>query len=156
MSAQQSQLATEIRGFFSKPHKAIAYFATVDAARGFAPEVRTMTLMEADWRFYVATGVRTRKVREIAAHTKVAALVPFQGGGFSGYLRICGTAEPLTAIAEIKRIAEHAAYDLTCHWKEGPRDPNLAFLRIVPERIEYLRPGEDNAQDVTAELKTNK
>ena len=54
-----------------------------------------MTLLELDWCFYTATGAGTRKAREMTTHTKAAALVMFQGVGFSGYLRISGTAEPL-------------------------------------------------------------
>ena len=152
MSIPECQLEAEIRGFFPKPHKAIGCLATVDAARQFTPEVRTMTLLELDWCFYVATSAGTRKAREMTAHAKAAALITFQGGGFSGYLRVSGTAEPLDDITERKRIADTAAHNLECRWKGGAGDPDLAFFRIVPERIEYLRPGDEAAKDVTAEL----
>ncbi|MBI4677136.1 MAG: pyridoxamine 5'-phosphate oxidase family protein [Elusimicrobia bacterium] len=152
MSPQQSKLADEIRGFFPSPHRAIAILATVDAERDFAPETRPMTLMESGWHFYVATGAGTRKAREMRTHAKVAALVTFRNEKFSGYLRLSGSAEPVDDPSERKRIADSASYNLECRWKGGAGDPDLAFFHIVPERIEYMRPGDDDANDVTNAL----
>ena len=145
------ELEAEIRSFFPHPHRAIACLATVDAERGFAPEARTVTLFEMDWQFYVATGAGTRKAREMASHPRVAALMMFRKENYSGYLRVCGRAEPVEDFAERKRIADAAAYNLECRWK-GAGDPDLSFFRIVAERIEYMRPGDDDAKDVTADL----
>ena len=116
-----------------------------------APEARPITLLEQDWRFYAATGAGTRKAREIERHPKVAALVMFRKENCSGYLRISGRAEAVDDAAERKRIADAASYSLECRWK-GAGDPDLSFIRIVPERIEYMRPGDDDAKDVTADL----
>ncbi|MBI5242404.1 MAG: hypothetical protein HY922_01815 [Elusimicrobia bacterium] len=87
----------------------------------------------------------------MAAHPEVAALVMFRKGDDSGYLRICGRAEPVDDYAERKRIADAAAFSLEYRWK-GASDPNLSFVRIAPERIEYMRPGDDGAKDVTVDL----
>ena len=145
------ELETEIRGFFPTPHKATACLATADAARDFAPEVRPVTVMERDWLFYVATTARTRKAREMAAHAKAAILIMFRKDGCSGYLRVAGNAEPVDDVAARKGIADAVSYRLENHWK-GPDDPDLAFIKIVPERVEFMRPGEDDAKDVTAVL----
>lgn len=145
------ELAAEIRSFFRTPHKATAYLATVDSTRDFSPEVRPITLMELEWQFYVATTAGTRKVREMATHSSVAALVMFQKDNVSGYLRIAGKVTAVDDVTERKRITDAVSYDLECHWK-GAGDPKLAFFRIVPERIEYMRPGEDDAKEVAAAL----
>lgn len=55
------ELEAEIRSFFPHLHRAIACLATVDADRGFAPEIRPVTLMEMDWHFYVATSAGRAK-----------------------------------------------------------------------------------------------
>ena len=101
--------------------------------------------------FLRRTTVQTRKAREMAAHPKVAALVMFRKDNFSGYLRVTGDVESVENFDERKRIADAAAYRLECRWK-GPDDPDLVFVRIIPERIEYMRPGDDDAQEVTADL----
>lgn len=145
------KLEAEIRSFFPQPRRAVACLATVDAERGFSPEARPVTLFEQDWRFYMATGASTRKAREMSAHPKVAALVMFRNENHSGYLRICGRVEPVDDFAERKRVADAAGYDLKSRWK-GADDPGLAFVRIAPERVEYMRPGDDDAKDVTADL----
>ena len=145
------ELEAEIRSFFPHPHRAIAVLATLAAERGFSPEARPVTLFELDWRFYVATGRATRKAREMAAHPEVAALAMFRKESYSGYLRICGRAEPVDDFAQRKRIADAAGYDLAVRWK-GAGDPELSFFGISPARIEYMRPGDDDAQDVTADL----
>ncbi|HAZ09167.1 MAG TPA: hypothetical protein DCZ01_11760 [Elusimicrobia bacterium] len=145
------ELEAEIRSFFPHPRRAIAVLATADAERGFSPEARPVTLFEMNWRFYVATGSGTRKARELSAHPKAAALVMFRKGNHSGYLRICGRAEPIEDAAQRQRIADEAGYDLKGRWK-GAGDPELSFFRISPARIEYMRPGDEDAKDVTADL----
>jgi general stress protein 26 len=145
------ELESEIRSFFPHPHRAIACLATVDANRGFSPEARPINLLELGWRFYVATGAGTRKAREMAIHPRVAALVMFRKENCAGYLRVCGRAEPVADFAERQRIADAACYSLEGCWK-GAGDPALSFFRIAPERIEYMRPGDDDAKDVTADL----
>ncbi|OGR95004.1 MAG: hypothetical protein A2V88_09980 [Elusimicrobia bacterium RBG_16_66_12] len=87
------ELEAEIRSFFPHPRRAISCLATVDAARGFSPEARPVTLFEMDWSFYMATSSETRKAREMTAHPKAAALVMFRNENHSGYLRICGRVE---------------------------------------------------------------
>ena len=147
------ELEAEIRSFFPTPHKAMGYLATVDSCNGFTPEVRPMTLMELDWYFYFATTTHTRKTREMATHPKVSALVMFKKDAFSGYLRIVGRVEQVPDVMERKRVASIASFQavLECRWK-GAEDPDLAFVCIIPERIEYMRPGEDDAKDITADI----
>ncbi|MBI2519965.1 MAG: pyridoxamine 5'-phosphate oxidase family protein [Bdellovibrio sp.] len=149
----KSELESEIRNFFSTPHRATAYLATVDSMNGFMPEIRPITLIELDWFFYFATTTQSRKATELARHENISALVMFKNDTFSGYLRIAGTIEQVYDVMERERIADVAAFRkvLECRWK-GAKDSNLSFIRIIPQRIEYMRPGEDDAKDVTADL----
>lgn len=146
------ELDEELRRQFNNKHKAIAHLATVDAEHGYAPEVRPMTLLEDGWRFYVATSVSSRKAKEMGRHPKAAFLVYFHDGKNAGYLRIAGKLQLVTDEVTRNKVVKTAEYPLECRWKGGASDPNLYFARIIPERAEYLRPGEEEARDITAEF----
>ncbi len=146
------ELDEELRRQFNNKHKAIAHFATVDAGRGYAPEIRPMTLLEDGWRFYIATSVSSRKAKEIERHPKAAFLVYFHDGKNAGYLRVTGRLQAVTDAAARAKVVKTADYPLECRWKGGAADPALYFTRIIPERAEYLKPGEDEATYITAEL----
>jgi len=148
----KTELDKELRMRFNNKHKAVAQLATIDAARGYAPEIRTMTLLENGWHFYFASSGSSRKVHELDAHPKAAFLVYFHDGKNAGYLRVTGKIEKITDAPTRDKIATAAEYPLECRWKGGAADPGLYFARIIPERAEYLRPGEDEARDITGEF----
>lgn len=142
----------ELRRQFNNKHKAIAHLATVDSGNGHAPEIRPMTLLEDGWCFYIATSVSSRKAKEMDRHPKAAFLVYFHDGKNAGYLRVTGKLQTVTDAITRDKVVKAADYPLACRWKGGAADPNLYFTRIIPERAEYLRPGEDEAMDITAEF----
>lgn len=146
------ELDEELRRQFNNKHKVIAQLATVDAGQGYAPEVRPMTLLEDGWCFYIATSLSSRKAKEMAGHPKAAFLVYFHDGKNAGYLRVTGKIDAVTDAITRNRVVKTADYPLECRWKGGASDSNLYFARIVPERVEYLRPGEDEAGDITMEF----
>ena len=146
------ELDEELRRQFNNKHKVIAHFATVDAGNGYAPEIRPMTLLEDGWRFYIATSVSSRKAKEMVSHPKAAFLVYFHDGKNAGYLRVTGKLQTVTDAVTRDKIVKAAAYPLECRWKGGAADPNLYFTRIIPERAEYLRPGEDESKDISREF----
>ncbi|MDA8244744.1 MAG: pyridoxamine 5'-phosphate oxidase family protein [Elusimicrobia bacterium] len=148
----KQELNEELRKRFNGKHKTVAHLATVDAEAGYAPEIRTMTLLEDDWRFYIASSVSDRKVRELRRHPLAAFLVYFHDGKNAGYLRVTGSVEAVPDTRARNRIAEKAEYPLACRWKGGAASPELYFARIVPKRVEYLRPGEERAANVTPEF----
>lgn len=146
------ELDEELRGRFNNKHKAVAQLATVDAGQGYAPEIRTMTLLEDGWCFYIATSVSSRKAQELARHPKAAFLVYFHDGKNAGYLRVTGKFQAVADAVTRNKVVQAAAYPLECRWKGGASDPELCFARIIPERAEYLRPGEEEARDITTEF----
>ena len=146
------ELDEELRRQFNNKHKAIAHFATVDVEHGYAPEIRPMTLLEAGWSFYIATSVSSRKAKEMDRHPKAAFLVYFHDGKNAGYLRVTGKLHAVTDAITRNKVVKVADYPLECRWKGGAADSNLYFARIIPERAEYLRPGEDEAKDITREF----
>jgi general stress protein 26 len=145
------ELENRLRQCFGGARKVVSYLGTVDPDRNFAPEVRPVTMMEWDWRFFIATSQASRKAHELMAHPKVAALVHFRTEKYSGYLRITGTVEPVLDEATRRAAAEVSGYEIGKYWN-GYSDPTLYFARIVPDRVEFMEPGEDVATNVTAEF----
>lgn len=141
-------LEQRVRGYFENSHKLTAYLATVAREREFSPEVRPVSLMEHYWRFYLASGVDSRKVQEMASHPKAAVLVPFRDKGFSGYLRITGEIKVVTDLEQRRQVATHSGYPIEAHWGSVAA-PGLWFAELLPSRVEFMAPGEDLATDIT-------
>lgn len=146
------ELDEELRRQFNNKHEVIAHLATVDAERGYVPEIRTMSLLEDGWRFYIVTRVSTRKAKEMVSHPKAAFLVYFHDGKNAGYLRVTGKPRVVTDKATVNSVEKAVGFSLGGHWGVGALDPGLYFAQIVPDRVEYLRPGEEEARDITAEF----
>lgn len=147
----KSELETKLRKCLAGAHKVVAYLATVDSDRGYAPEVRTISLMEQEWKFFIATSQNSRKANELIKHPKAAALVHLRDENYSGYLRITGTVKPIQDQDVRKNIAEFTGYPINKLFS-GYDDPSLYFARIIPDRVEFMAPGEDVASDVTNEF----
>jgi len=146
-----NELEKKIRHYLNGARKSVAYLATIDTDAGNIPEIRTMTLLECDWHFYIATGTGSRKARELSKYPKTAVLVPLRDEKYCGYLRMTGTIQLMTDSETIRAITERSEYPINCHWK-GVNDPDLFFVQIIPDRVEFMAPGEDVATDVTSEF----
>lgn len=144
-------LENKIRQYTGGAHKMVASLATIDVMAGTIPEIRTITLMECDWRFFFATNRDSRKAKELSTCPKAAALVHLRDEKYSGYLRLTGTIQVIEDIKSRREVAETSQYPIDHHWK-GFDDPNLWLARIVPDRVEFIAPGEDVATDITAEF----
>ena len=142
-------LGNKLRRCLGAARKHVAYLATVDVDAGHAPEVRPVSLMERDWRFYIATRADSRKAREMSEHPKAAALVHFRDEKHSGYLRLTGGVEKVDDASLRREVVEASKYPIT-HLGTGADDPAVFFARIVPYRIEFMEPGEETAVDVTS------
>ena len=147
----KSELEIKLRKCLAGAHKVIAYLATVDSDRGHVPEVRPISLMEQEWKFFIATCQNSRKAQELMKHPKAAALVHFRDENYSGYLRITGVVKPIQDRVARKNIAEFSGYPINKLFS-GYDDPALYFARIIPDRVEFMAPGEDVATDVTDEF----
>ena len=139
----------EIRDHLSKLQHPSAFLATVDAAG--APQVRPVTLMFCQDKFYLATGTSSRKARQIKNNPQVELVTILPEGDVSGYIRVMGKAERITDTTLMKTVTSSCAYPVEQYWK-GVDDPEFFFLAIIPERVEYMKPGRYVAKEVTDEF----
>lgn len=146
------ELEFKIRQYLNGERKMVCYLATVDAEAGYIPEIRTITLMECDWRFYIATDLASRKSREMTTYPKAAVLVHLRDDQYVGYLRLTGSVEPIIDVEVRRMVAETVEYPISRYWKGGFNDPNLFFAQIKPTRVEFMAPGEHVTTDITAEF----
>jgi general stress protein 26 len=97
--------------------------------------------------FYIATSRKTRKHEEIQHNPSVEWVTLFPTEKGTGYLRLAGDAREVEG--EEKRSAvEESDYPVDKYWN-GVEDPDFVVFNIAPRRVEYIRPGEDDARDVT-------
>ena len=104
------------------------------------PRIRPVTLVNFDQKFWVLTGTRSAKVRQIRENPKVEFCLLFNEGKHHGYIRAAGLAK-IISDKEIKtKVAEHCDF-FSNHWKSFD-DPNYTLLELKLDEIEYLRPKE--------------
>ncbi len=104
------------------------------------PRVRPVTLAFLDSRFWVFTGTKDAKVKQIRANPKIEFCYLFKKGENSGYVRANGIAK-ITQDQKIKEQMANRCDYFDQHWK-GPNDPNYTLLEFEIEEIEYMEPGK--------------
>lgn len=142
-------MKTEIDQRLSKIAHPTAFLATI-AADG-APQVRPITLMTDAGSFYLGTSAASRKVEQIQGKNRIEFVTLFSDGGNTGYLRVTGSVERITDAALIGRVTVTNNYPVTQYW-ESIEDPDFYFCKVIPERVEYMRPGDMSAREVTNEF----
>jgi general stress protein 26 len=138
----------EIEARLAKTKHPTAFLATVDSDG--APQVRPVTLMVTAGDFYLGTSSSSRKAEQISSDSRVELVTVFCEGENNGYLRVMGNAEPVADKGLIERVTQTTGYPLTDYW-QGADDPDFFFCRIKPTRVEYMKPGEIAATEVTDE-----
>lgn len=113
------------------------FLATVD---GDQPRVRPVTLIHFDEKLWITTVTEDAKVRQIKMNHKVELSWYFGEEGKRGSLRFAGTAE-IVEDREWKAQIADAVEWFNAFWKSVD-DPGYTLLRISPEEVEYMRPGE--------------
>lgn len=139
----------EIRLRLSKLKHPQSFLATVDNSG--APQVRPVTLMVYDDSFYLATSRSTRKARQIVDDNRVEFVTPFSEEGHGGYLRVMGLVQPISDLALMGKITDATSYPVTVYWR-GVDDPDFFLFRVNPLRVEYMKPGDNDAAEVTDEF----
>jgi len=138
-------LVNEIKLYLAAQERPTAFLATIDSLGN--PRVRPVTLMATPQGFYIATSRKTRKAEEISHHNFVEWVTLFPTESGTGYLRLAGKVDEV--IGEEKRNAVvETDYPVSLYW-DGVSDPDFVVFKIIPDRVEYIRPGENDAQDVT-------
>lgn len=116
------------------------YLATVEEDQ---PRVRPVTLLDLEEKFWIATGTRSAKARQMRRNPNVEFCLPLSDECGIGYIRVSGVAAVVNDRETLARIGGQIPF-LTEHWS-GADDPNLCLLRITRVEVEYLRPGEEEA-----------
>jgi uncharacterized pyridoxamine 5'-phosphate oxidase family protein len=122
-----------------KPNQCV-YLAT---AEGDQPRVRPVTLLDIDRKFWIATGRRSAKARQMLRNPNVEFCLPLTETCGTGYLRVAGVATAETDAETRKKVGAQIPF-LSEYWS-GPDDPNVVLFRITRVEIEYLKPGEMTA-----------
>lgn len=136
----------EIKLLLAAEERPIVFLATVDPEG--KPRVRPLNLMSTPRGFYIATSKKSRKIRELKGSDAVEMVTIFPTEKGTGYLRITGKAREVNG-QEKRSTIEETHYPVEKYWN-GVDDPDFMVFRIDPERVEYIRPGEDDPMDVTA------
>ena len=139
-------MLNEIKLLLSAQDNPIAFLATRDADGH--PRVRPVSLMTTPRGFYIGTSRQSRKAEEIGHHECVEWVTLLPGDGTTGYLRFSGNAIEVEGEEKINAVQEND-YPVDKYWSGGINDPDFVVYRIKPGRVEYIRPGENNALDVT-------
>jgi pyridoxamine 5'-phosphate oxidase len=138
MSASIAEVQKEVWSLFKQNQ--CVYFAT---AEGDQPRVRPVTLLDIERKFWIATGRRSAKSRQMLRNPNVEFCLPLTETCGTGYLRVAGVATAETDAETRKKIGAQIPF-LSEYWS-GPDDPNVALFRITRVEIEYLKPGEMTA-----------
>jgi len=113
-------------------------------AEGGHPRVRPVTLINYDHKFWVATGTNSAKVREMRGNPNIEFCLQFQGEAGGGYVRVAGLGDVVTDQGPKEKLFAHTSF-LADYW-EGADDPSYALIQIIPVEVEYMRPGDIDAQ----------
>jgi len=116
-----------------------------------SPQVRPVTLMFDDGRFYFATSRTSDKAAQILRDDRLEFVTVFSEGGYSGYLRVCGHGQVISDREVVERVTTQHEYPVREYWT-GLDDPDFFFFRVAPTRVQYLKPGDERAVEVTDEF----
>jgi len=138
----------EIQKLMAEREHPVAFLASVDA-EGF-PQVRPVTLMAHGKDFYLATATSSRKAVQIRNDDRVEFVSLLPRDGNTGYLRVMGHAKRVTDLALAEKVTKACGYPVEHYW-EGVSDDNFFMVKVAPVRVEYMKPGEFGAIEVTEE-----
>lgn len=138
MSATVADIERDVWGLFKASQ--CVYLATVENDQ---PRVRPVSLLDIDRKFWVATGRRSAKARQMLRNPNVEFCLPLTETCGTGYLRVAGMAS-IEGDPDVRKTIGDQIPFLREFWT-GPDDPNFALFRITRVEVEYLKPGEMTA-----------
>jgi len=116
----------------------LAYLASLEGDR---PRVRPVAVVWWDGSAWIGSGTENGKTRQVRQNENVELCIPLEEGGRHGTIRLAGSAEIVTDDRTREILSEQMPY-FSEYWT-GPDDPTYSLIRIDPDEIVYLRPGED-------------
>jgi len=116
-------------------------------SEGDQPRVRPVTLVCLKEKFWILTGTKNAKTKQIMKNPKIELCLLFEREGHQGYVRAAGLAKIIRDKETKVRLAEHCDF-FSEHWK-GPDDPNYTLMELHLTEVEYLRPNQEFARRFT-------
>lgn len=99
------------------------------------PHSRYMTFFNDDCILYTATSKKTHKVEDIEQNPYTHILLGYDGNGLGdSFLEIEGKVEE----SDDESMKEKVWNDALKGWFEGPEDPDLVILKIVPTQVRVM------------------
>lgn len=99
------------------------------------PHSRYMTFFNDDFILYTATSKKTHKVEDIEQNPYTHILLGYDGNGLGdSFLEIEGQVEE----SDDESMKEKVWNDALKGWFEGPEDPDLVILKIVPTQVRVM------------------
>lgn len=111
------------------------FLATME---GDHPRVRPVTLVYFENRFWITTGTKSAKVKQIKNNPKVEFCLLFKEKDVDCCLRVAGLAKIIRDRETKAKIARHCDF-FSKHWKDVD-DPDYTLLEICPTEIECVTP----------------
>jgi general stress protein 26 len=139
----------EISARLAQSPRPQTFLATLDELG--APQVRPVTVMHHRGRFYFATARASRKASQITKDKRVEFVTPFSDGKHTGYLRVQGSAKEVRDLPLVSLVTTKCEYPVREYWK-GVEDPDFFFFQVIPDRVEFMKPGDESAVEVTNEF----
>lgn len=114
---------------------------TMATIEGNKPHSRYMTFFNDNFTLYTVTSKDTHKVEELSKNPYAHILIGYDGKGFGdSYLEIEGKVE----ISSDESMKEKVWNKMLKFWFDGPEDPKMIVLKIVPSQIKLMNSkGED-------------
>lgn len=134
-----SQIRQEVFSHFSQSQ--YVYLATMDKKTA---RVRPMTLFYVDHRFWMVTFHSDAKLNQIHVNKGIEICYPLLVEGNQGYIRAKGTVK-VVHDANLRNEAALFCYFFDDYF-DGADDPEFILLEYEFDEIEYMRPGESDAQ----------
>ena len=135
MNSSITEVKDKVWSHFKKMQN--VFLATADADQ---PKVRPVTMLYYNDRFWVGTGTKDAKTRQIQQNMKIEFCSLVKGENTTGYIRGTGNAVIIKDEVTRKLLADAMPY-FKDFWKD-PADPRYTLLEIVIEQIEYMEPGK--------------
>ncbi len=88
---------------------------------------------EDDWRIWLGTSPRTRKITEISHNENV--LLAFSNVSLGAYVTVAGPAALVTDVALRKKYWRD---EFEMYWPAGPSGDDYVLICVTPERIELV------------------
>lgn len=119
----------------------------VASCEGDQPRLRPMTLIWWDQRFWLATGSRDNKTRQLQNNPKLEWCLLIPGDGCTGYLRGCATVLPIKDIKLRKDVAEASGF-IYNYWKDAT-DEDFILYELQSTKLRWMPPGAMYEEEIT-------